>query len=94
MTLFIGNTLKYNINTELDEGVYVVSIEKWSSADNAKLQNGDIITKIDDIEVKSSAYLRYILYQHQVGDKIKVTYYRDNKEKTVTITLKGNSNSL
>ena len=84
----------YNINTELDEGVYVVSVEKGSSADNAKLQNGDIITKIDDIEVKSSAYLRYILYQHQVGDKIKVTYYRDNKEKEVTITLKGNSNSL
>lgn len=84
----------YNIKTKLENGVYVVSVEKGSSADNAGLKNGDIITKIDDTEIKSSAYLRYILYQHQVGDKIKVTYYRDDKEKKATITLKGNSDSL
>ena len=84
----------YNINTELDEGVYINSVEKGSCAADAGLQSGDIITKIDDIDIKSSAYLRYILYEHNVGDKIKITYYRKNKENTVTVTLKGNSNSL
>ena len=84
----------YNIDTELNEGVYINSVEKGSSADAAGLQSGDIITKIDDVEVKSSAYLRYVLYEHKVGDKIKITYYRKNKERTTTVTLKGNSDSL
>lgn len=84
----------YNIDTDLENGVYIVSVEKGSSASEAGLKSGDIITKIDDVEVKSSAYLRYLLYQHQVGDKIKITYYRNDKEKTATVTLKGNSDTL
>lgn len=84
----------YNINTKLTSGVYINSVEKGSSAAIAGLQTGDIITKIDDTDVKSSAYLRYILYQHQVGDKIKVTYYRNDKEYKTTITLKGNGGSI
>lgn len=84
----------YNINTKLSNGVYINSVEKGSCADIAGLQSGDIITKIDDVEIKSSAYLRYVLYQHKVGDKVKVTYYRNDKENTVSITLKGNSNSI
>ena len=84
----------YNINTKLTSGVYINSVEKGSCAAAAGLQTGDIITKIDDTDVKSSAYLRYVLYQHKVGDKIKVTYYRNEKEYKTTITLKGNDNSL
>ena len=84
----------YNINTKLTSGVYINSVEKGGSASNAGLQSGDIITKIDDTEVKSSAYLRYILYQHKVGDKIKITYYRNEKAYTTTVTLKGNSDSI
>jgi len=84
----------YNINTKLTSGVYINSVEKGSCAASAGLQSGDIITKIDDTDVKSSAYLRYILYQHKIGDKIKITYYRNEKEYTTTVTLKGNSNSL
>lgn len=84
----------YNINTKLTSGVYINSVEKGGSAASAGLQSGDIITKIDDTDIKSSAYLRYILYQHKVGDKIKITYYRNEKEYTTTVTLKGNSDSI
>ena len=84
----------YNINTKLTSGVYINSVEKGGSAASAGLQSGDIITKIDDTDIKSSAYLRYILYQHKVGDKIKITYYRNEKEYTTTATLKGNSDSI
>lgn len=82
------------VDTKLNEGVYVASVDKNGSAGNAGLQKGDIITKIDDVEIKSSAYLRYMLYQHKVGEKIKITYYRNDKEKTVTVTLKANTESL
>lgn len=84
----------YNLDTDLTEGVYINSVEKGSCAESAGLRSGDIITKFGDVEIKSSAYLRYVLYEHKVGDKLKVTYYRNDKEYTTTVTLKGNSDSL
>ena len=85
---------RYSIDTKLTSGVYVYSVDKNSSASKAGLQSGDIITMIDDTEIKSSAYLRYILYQHTVGDKIKVTYYRNDTKHTTTVTLSSSNGKL
>ena len=85
---------RYSIDTKLTSGVYVYSVDKNSSASKAGLQSGDIITMIDDTEIKSSAYLRYILYQHTVGDKIKVTYYRNDNKHTTTVTLSSSNGNL
>ena len=85
---------RYTLNTDLDEGVYIASIDNNSAAYKAGLQVGDIITKIDNQDTKSSAYLRYVLYQHHVGDKIEITYYRNNKENKVMVTLTSNGKSL
>ena len=74
----------------LSSGVLVASIEKGSPASKAKFEKNDIITKIDGNEVKNLAYLRYYLYQHKVGDTIKVTVYRDGKTKELSVTLGTN----
>ena len=74
----------------LSSGVLVASIEKGSPASKAKFETNDIITKIDGNEVKNLAYLRYYLYQHKVGDTIKVTVYRDGKTKELSVTLGTN----
>ena len=37
-----------------------------------KLQRYDVITKIDDTDIESTADLQSALYSHQIGDKIKV----------------------
>ena len=42
---------------------------------------------IRDDEITSIAELRYNLYKHNVGDTIKVTYQRNDKEDTVKVTL-------
>lgn len=78
-------------NYKIEKGVVVKNIKKKSSADIASLKEGDIIIKIDDNEVKDIAHLKYELYKHNVGDEIKITYVRNNKEKNVKITL-NNSN--
>ncbi len=82
-----------NINTTLTEGIYISSVEQDSPADKAGLQEGDIITKIEDISVSSSAYFRYQLYTHKVGDTITLTFYRNNEEKTTKVTL-GSSDKI
>ncbi len=70
-------------------GVYVATVDKNSAAAKGGLEAGDIITKIEGKEVTNVAYLRYLLYKHEVGDTIKITYKRDGKEKSATVTLKA-----
>ncbi len=83
-----ANTLfRPNNNSNVTEGVYVNSVEDNSPASDAGLQAGDIITAIDDVKISSSAYFRYQLYKHDVGDEIKITYYRNNQEHTVKVKL-------
>ena len=74
-------------DSKLDSGVVIAEVEEDSPADKAGLKSSDIITKIDGKNCSSIAYLRYVLYTHEVGDKIKVTYLRDGKESTVNVTL-------
>ena len=71
----------------LTSGVIVAGVEKGSPASSAGLKTKDIITKIDNEDVKNIAYLRYYLYQHKAGDTIKVTVYRDGKAKEISVKL-------
>ena len=88
------NSYRYNfdIPNDIDSGVVVAGIESGSGAASSDLKEGDIITKIDGVEVEDSAYLRYELYKHSVGDTIEITYIRDGKEHTTKVVLsKSNS---
>ena len=78
---------------DITSGVIVVSVEKNTPASQAGLQTGDVITKINDDNVTSIGYLRYYLYNYDVGDKITITYIREGKEKTTTVTLGSNKNT-
>ena len=87
------NSYRYNfdIPNDIDSGVVVSSIESGSGAASSDLKEGDIITKIDGVEVEDSAYLRYELYKHSVGDTIEITYIRDGKEHTTKVVLSKNN---
>ncbi len=89
----VYNTYKYYDlikSSGLSSGVIVASVEKGSPASKAKIQADDIITKINGNDIKNIAYLRYYLYQHNVGDTIKVTVYRDGSTKEINVTLGAN----
>lgn len=74
----------------ITSGVIITEIESKSPAILAGIKVGDIVTKVDDHEVPSNAYLRYYLYNHSVGDEMKLTIIRDNKEKEITVKLASN----
>jgi serine protease Do len=75
------------IDSSLEEGVVVVKVEPGSVADKAGLKNSDVIVKVNNDSVSSSAYLRYLLYKYNIGDTIKITYNRDGKNSTTTVKL-------
>ena len=58
-----------------------------SPAEKAGLKNGDILIKIDGDTIGKQGSLSSILGQHRPGDKITVTFLRDGKEQTATVTL-------
>lgn len=72
---------------DLENGAVVLSVEKGSGADGV-LKKKDIITEIDGLKVKDISYVKYAIFQHKVGEKIKLKITRDGKEKEVTITIK------
>jgi len=55
-----------------DSGVLIGQVEKGSSADNAGLTGGDLITKMNDENLTDFDDLVTRLKQHQVGDKIRL----------------------
>jgi S1-C subfamily serine protease len=62
-----------------------------SAAAEAGLKEGDI-QSIDGIQLSSSTEFSERIARHRPDDIIKLSYLRDGKVKTVSATLKGNTN--
>lgn len=73
---------------EVESGTILRSVSPGTPADKAGLQTRDLIVALDDQPVANSSELRSYLYKKkQIGDQVKVTYYRDGNKQTATLTL-------
>lgn len=81
-----SRTLK--LPEDVESGVYIWSIEPLSPADQAGLKRLDVITELDGKKIDGAIGLRKILYREKnVGDELKVTYYRNGKKAETTVKL-------
>ena len=91
-----GVALKSSYSKQLNisetEGFYIDEIEIGFGADMAGLMKGDIIKSIDGFKINRFSDLSGYLSSKRPDDKVKVSFVRDNKIKTVTVTLKKSSN--
>jgi serine protease Do len=69
------------------KGVYLTNVNPGSSAAKAGLKAGDIIQKIDGVNVASSTEFSERIARHRPGDKVALSYLRDGKTATATVTL-------
>lgn len=76
--------------TAVKSGLVVGSVTDRSTAKELGLQEGDVITGINQTEVHNFPQLVEQMNQFRPGDQITVTYYRDNKKYTKTGTLRNN----
>lgn len=76
-----------SLDSSITSGIVVISVVEGSAAEKAGLKKGDVIVKLNDDEVSNMAYLKYLLYKYNIGDKIKITYIRDKKTNTTEVTL-------
>ncbi len=75
------------------KGIYLTLIKEGGPADQAGLQEGDILSGFDGEELTNMQDLQYILQYYEAGETVELTVYRANEsgngyeETTVEITL-------
>jgi Do/DeqQ family serine protease len=76
-------------NLKIEDGAYVSGFAEGgvSAAEKAGLKEGDVITKLDDHEIRTSTALIEYIGRKRPGDKIKVTVDRYGKEMIFPVTL-------
>jgi len=72
------------------QGFYISKVSKNSGAENAGLQKGDIIVKLDNQNISSYAELNGYINTKRPKDKVQVTYIREDKTMTVPVILSKN----
>ncbi len=74
---------------ELPEGAYVEEVVEGSPAAKAGITADDVITFFDGKRVRDidKQDLATYISEKKPGDKVKITYWRNKKEKEVSITL-------
>ena len=70
-------------------GVYINEVSPNSAAEEAGLKKGDVVISVDGKEVRKMAELQEQVTRKRPGDKVKVTYLRNKKKDTVSVTLRN-----
>lgn len=74
---------EYNLTV----GVYVKTLENFGAAERAGIKVGDVITKVDGQEIKNMDELNEIKNKKEIGDKIKLTVWRNGETLDIDVTL-------
>ncbi len=74
---------------KVNDGVYVLDFTENSAAKAGGVSKGDVIVKVDGMNIHSIPELQQSIGLHKPGDKVNVTVNRDGKEKDLSITLRN-----
>jgi S1-C subfamily serine protease len=83
----VDATLAAQDNLSIDHGAMIVSVVANGAADQAHLQAGDVIVKVDDKQVTDTSSLGDALISKNPGDTVSVQIYRGNQQMTVSVKL-------
>jgi S1-C subfamily serine protease len=75
-------------------GIYVSGLSENGSAEQAGIALGDVITKIEEINVKNVSELQEQVSKYRPGDKIKVSLVRSGKEMILPVILKNKEGNI
>ena len=84
----LNTELSNELNLNITEGFYVNSTDKSMGAYMAGIKEGDVITKIDNVDIKKFSDLTGYLNSKRPGDILKVVIKRNSNFKTLSVNLK------
>lgn len=86
-TLEKSKKIKYpSLGVETIDTFDGVQITKVKS--NSPLKENDIIVSLNGKDIEDTTHLNYEIYKYKKGQKVKVTYIRNDIEKEINIVLK------
>ncbi len=68
-------------------GAQVAEVNDGSAAEEAGLEQGDVVTAVDDIRISDPDSLITTVRSYRPGDQVEVTYVRGDAEQTTMLTL-------
>ncbi|MCF7804543.1 MAG: PDZ domain-containing protein [Candidatus Marinimicrobia bacterium] len=77
----------YERHYDYNYGVLVTGVVDGTPADEAGLRKGDIIMEFNGGKVRYRGVLKNMIDSKNIGDKIRVKYFRDEEIITTTLTL-------
>ncbi len=75
--------------TGVNDGILVENVIDRSSAAEAGIEKGDIITAIDNNPTHTAAQLQEQLARHRPGDTVTISLLRDGKSRNTKVTLRN-----
>ena len=86
----LNATMSKEFGVNQTEGFYVNKVTKNSGAEKSGLKSGDIIVKLDNQNITSFADLNSYINTKRPNDKVQVSFLRDEKLMTTSVTLSKN----
>ena len=75
------------------EGVYITRITPGGGADDAGLQQGDVIISVNDVKTKTLPEMQEQVGRYRPGNTLKIEYIRTGRISSTKVTLKNKSNT-
>jgi S1-C subfamily serine protease len=90
----IDSKLQEEKKLSLTQGVYIAGLTDGGAAEAAGMREGDIITKINGVEIKSTPELQEQISRYRPGDEVKVMVNRDGEQKELAMTLRNKNGEI
>ena len=92
----VNSEVVKQFDLEVSEGAFVSGFAEGSksAAKEAGIKEQDVVVKIDDTPIRSSAALIETIGRHRPGDKVMITVNRKGKEITYPVVLKNRDGNL
>lgn len=92
----VNSDLVKQFDLEVNEGAFVSGFAEGnkSAAKEAGIKEHDVVIKINDIAIRSSAALIETIGLHRPGDKVMITVNRKGKEITYPVVLKNREGDI
>lgn len=77
----------YELHYDYNYGVYLTGVTTDGPSDKAGLMEGDILMEFDGEKIRFEDHLIRMIKSHQIGDEIKIKFFRDEAIYETVVTL-------
>ncbi len=87
----MDNAMRQKNNIPEGDGVYVMEVTGGSAADQAGIQKGDFIIKINGATITTGTQMVEKISAMRPGDKVEIAYVHNGSEHTANAALQGSA---